>query len=71
MNMWEFFEDAEGLWRWRCTRQGGKGVFDSERSHPTRELAVADARTRGYDEGADEADSGTTFVNVRALREAE
>ena len=71
MNMWEFFQDAQGLWRWRCTRDGGKRVFNSDRSHPTREQAVADARTRGYDEGADELDSGSTFVNLRALRETE
>jgi hypothetical protein len=46
-------------------------VFNSERSHPTRELAVADARTHGYDDGADELDSGSTFVSLRALRETE
>ena len=69
--MWEFFQDALGLWRWRCTRDGGRRVFNSDRSHPTREAAVADARTRGYDEGADEFDSESTFVNLRALRETE
>jgi hypothetical protein len=69
--MWEFFQDAQGLWRWRWTRDGGQRVFNSERSYPTREQAVADARARGYDGGADEVDGEKTFVNLRALRETE
>jgi hypothetical protein len=69
--MWEFFQDTEGLWRWRCTRDGGQSVFNATRSYPTREDAVADARTRGYTQGAEEIDGGNTFVNLRALREIE
>jgi len=46
-------------------------VFNSTRSHPTRAHAVADAKTRGYSEGAAEVDGGDTFVNLRALRESE
>jgi hypothetical protein len=71
MDTWEFFQDAQGLWRWRCTRNGGQRVFNSTRSHPTRALAVADAGTRGYRHGAPEIDGGETFVNLRALREDE
>jgi hypothetical protein len=67
--MWEFFQDAQGLWRWRCTRDGGQRVFNSERSYATREQAVAAARLRGYADGAAELDSGDTFVNLRILRE--
>jgi len=69
MDTWEFFRDASGMWRWRCTRNGGQRVFNSTRSHPTREHAVADAGTHGYRYGAPETDSGETFVNLRALRE--
>lgn len=71
MDMWEFFQDPQGLWRWRRTRDGGQRVFNATRSYPTREQAVADARTHGYDEGADEIDGEQTFVNLRALRETE
>jgi hypothetical protein len=46
-------------------------VFNSTRSYPTRALAVADAKTLGYAEGAAEVDGGDTFVNLRALRESE
>jgi hypothetical protein len=46
-------------------------VFNSERSYATREQAVVDARTRGYDDAADELDSEKTFVNLRILRETE
>ena len=71
METWEFFQDTLGLWRWRFTRDGGQRVFNSTRSYPTRELAVAEAKTRGYAEGAAEVDGGDTFVNLRALRESE
>ena len=71
MDTWEFFQDTQSLWRWRCTRDGGQRVFNSTRSYPTRALAVADAKTRGYSEGAAEVDGGDTFVNLRALRESE
>jgi len=71
MDTWEFFQDAQSLWRWRCTQDGGQRVFNSIRSHPTRAHAVADAKTRGYTEGAAEVDVGDTFVNLRALRESE
>ena len=68
MDTWEFFQVAQGLWRWRCTRSSGQRVFNSTRSHPTRAHAVADARTLGYAEGAKELDGGDTFVNLKALR---
>jgi len=69
MDTWEFFQDGQGMWRWRCTRNSGQRVFNSTRPHPTRAHAVADAGTRGYRHGAPEIDGGDTFVNLRALRE--
>ncbi|HEX7238548.1 MAG TPA: hypothetical protein VF405_16390 [Gammaproteobacteria bacterium] len=71
MDTWEFFQDAQGLWRWRCTRNGGQRVFNSPRSHPTREHAVIDAAARGYREGAAEVDGDETSITLRALREDE
>jgi len=69
MDTWEFFQDAQGLWRWRCSRNGGRRVFNSTRSHPSRSHAVDEAKTLGYTEGATELGSEDTFVNLRALRE--
>jgi hypothetical protein len=46
-------------------------VFNSIRSHPTRAHAVAEAKTRGYSDGATEVDIDETFVNLKALREDE
>jgi uncharacterized protein YegP (UPF0339 family) len=68
MDKWEFFEDAGGSWRWRCTSADGHTVFDSTRSHSSREHAVADARAHGYPEGAPAVDIEETFVNLKALR---
>ena len=71
MDTWEFFQDAKSLWRWRCTRDGGKRVFNSTRAYPSRAEAVADAKMHGYTDGAAESDAGDTFVKLRALREPE
>ena len=69
MEKCEFFQDAEGLWRWRCTLTDGNRVMKSMRSHPSRAHAVADAKDRGYTEGDPELDSSATFVRLRVLRE--
>ncbi len=69
MDTWEFFQDAQGLWRWRCTLAKGNRVMNSIRSHPSRAHAVADAKARGYTDGDPEVDSSDTFVNLRVLRE--
>ena len=71
MDIWEFFQDTQSLWRWRCTGDAGRRVFNSSRSFPTRVQAVADAKYNGYAEGAAEVDSGDTFVRLRPLRENE
>jgi hypothetical protein len=71
MDTWEFFQDAQGLWRWRCLRDGGQRVFNSPRSYPSREHAVAEAKTHGYADGAADIDAGDTFVNLRVLRESD
>ena len=69
MDTWEFFQDTQGLWRWRCSRNGGQRVFNSTRSHPSRSHAVTEAKTLGYTEDSAEIDGDNTFVNLRALRE--
>jgi hypothetical protein len=46
-------------------------MFNSTRAHPTRALALADARARGYTDGSAEIDSEATFVDLQALREDE
>jgi hypothetical protein len=70
MDKWEFFQDAGGLWRWRCTPADGHIVLNSPRSHPSRAAAVADAAARGYGAGAVEVevDLEETSVSLRALR---
>jgi hypothetical protein len=69
MDKWEFFQDAGGLWRWRCTSADGQRIFNSMRAHPTRALALADAQARGYTDGASEIDVEETFVDLKALRD--
>jgi hypothetical protein len=71
MDKWEFFQDAGGLWRWRCTSPDGHIVLNSPRSHPSRALAVADAAKRGYGASAIEVDLDETSVSLKALREDE
>lgn len=68
MDKWEFFQDAGGLWRWRCTSADGHIVLNSPRSHPSRAHAVADATTRGYGGGGVEVDLDETSVSLKALR---
>jgi hypothetical protein len=68
MDKWEFFQDAGGLWRWRCTSADGHIVLNSPRSHPSRAAAVADAAARGYGVAAVEVDLDETSVSLRALR---
>lgn len=68
MDQGEFFEDAGGFWRWRCTSADGHRGFDSARTHSSRGHAVADARAHGYLEGAPEVDIEETVVNLKALR---
>ncbi|HUQ51605.1 MAG TPA: hypothetical protein VM692_05255 [Gammaproteobacteria bacterium] len=68
MDKWEFFQDAAGLWRWRCTSADGHRVFNSKRSHPSRAHAVAEATTRGYGDEGVQADLDETSVTLQALR---
>jgi hypothetical protein len=69
MDKWEFFQDAAGLWRWRCTTADGQRVFNSTRSHPTHAHAVAEATQRGYTGAAGEVDLDATSVSLKALPE--
>ena len=69
MDTWEFFRDAQGLWRWRYAFEVKRRVLNSTRSHPSRALAVADAKTRGYMDTAAVVDSDDSLVNVLALRD--
>jgi hypothetical protein len=68
MDKWEFFQDAGGLGRWRCTSADGHRVFNSTRAHPTRAHAVAEATARGYTDENAEVDLDQTSVSLRALR---
>jgi hypothetical protein len=48
METWEFLQDARRCWYWRRTSATGSHSVSS-RVFDTRDVAVADALTHGYD----------------------
>lgn len=45
---WEFYKDAEGLWRWRRIASNGRIVGSSSQGYVNRADCVENARRNGY-----------------------
>ena len=47
MQSWEFLQDGQAGWYWRCTRDDGTAI-DSDERFETRTDCIADAMRWGY-----------------------
>ena len=50
MDKWEFYKDAQGLWRWRRTSPNGNIVGASTEGYVNKEDCVGNAVRNGYSE---------------------
>jgi len=47
-DIWEFYKDSAGKWRWRRTAANGRIVGSSSEGYNNRSDCVANAQRNGY-----------------------
>jgi len=68
MDAWEFFQNSNGLWRWRCTSADGNVVLNSAEAHPLLVQAVAEAITHGFVEEVSREAQQVAATDLDALK---
>ncbi len=47
-DIWEFYKDNEGQWRWRRTASNGRIVGASSQGYANKSDCIANAKRNGY-----------------------
>jgi hypothetical protein len=68
MDAWEFFQNSNGMWRWRCTSSDGNVVVNSAEAHPLLVQAVAEAITHGFVERVSHEEQQVALTDLDALK---
>ena len=68
MDAWEFFQNSNGMWRWRCISADGNVVLNSAEAHLLLVQAVAEAITHGFVERVSREAQQVVATDLDALK---